>query len=148
MLAFLSKNLNKRVHQLIMCASDMDAKDYVTLKIPKELADEIDSLIGKKGFRSRAEVTKEALRHFLLDYPRHPTLEHFNLDEQGIRILDHSLATSNSPKGRIIDVYFKPDKALCAYCESTDCHHVEFALGLPEVKEMFRKKGWALPDLE
>ena len=34
---------------------------YVTLKIPQQLADEIDALIGKHGFTSRAEIAKEAI---------------------------------------------------------------------------------------
>ena len=71
-----------------------------------------------------------------------PGLEHFNLDENGVRILDPSLATPNSPKGRIIDVYFKPKKILCEYDESSDCRHVKYALGLPVVQEILKKKGW------
>ena len=38
--------------------------DYVTIKIPKELADQIDQIIqaGKLGYRSRAELVTEATR--------------------------------------------------------------------------------------
>jgi metal-responsive CopG/Arc/MetJ family transcriptional regulator len=38
--------------------------DYVTLKIPKALADEIDQMIESKtlGYRSRAEIVNDALR--------------------------------------------------------------------------------------
>jgi len=45
------------------------SKDYVTLKIPKELAIEIDDLVGKHGFTSRAEIAKEAIRRLLQQYP-------------------------------------------------------------------------------
>ncbi|MGA2683281.1 MAG: ribbon-helix-helix domain-containing protein [Candidatus Bathyarchaeia archaeon] len=40
-------------------------EDYVTLKIPKALADEIDQIIksGKLGYRSRAEMVNDAIRH-------------------------------------------------------------------------------------
>lgn len=41
---------------------------YVTVKIPKRLADEVDGLIGKHGFTTRAEIAKEALRRLLLLY--------------------------------------------------------------------------------
>jgi len=41
---------------------------YVTLKIPQQLADEIDALIGKHGFTSRAEIAKEAIRRLLEQY--------------------------------------------------------------------------------
>ena len=38
--------------------------DYVTIKIPKALADEIDQIIesGTLGYRSRAELVSEAIR--------------------------------------------------------------------------------------
>jgi len=39
-------------------------EDYVTLKIPKALADEIDQIIQSKtlGYRSRAELASDAIR--------------------------------------------------------------------------------------
>ena len=42
---------------------------YVTVKIPKNLAKEIDNTIKKRvlGYRSRAELTNEAIRRHLLD---------------------------------------------------------------------------------
>lgn len=42
---------------------------YVTLKIPHSLADPMDKLVGKFGFKSRAEIAKEAIRKLLLEYP-------------------------------------------------------------------------------
>lgn len=42
--------------------------DYVVIKIPKDLAIPVDGLIGKFGFRTRAEIAKEALRALLLRY--------------------------------------------------------------------------------
>jgi len=71
-------------------------------------------------------------------------LEHFNVDEKGVRILDRSLTSNNSPKGRIIDVYFKGKTAYCEYDESSDCKHIEYALSLPVVQEILKKKGWKL----
>lgn len=119
---------------------------YVTLKIPKELADAIDTILGKMGFRTRAEFTKEAIRKLLTEYkarlPALPIISHFNLDEDGVKILDRSLATKNSPSGRIIDVYFKQNKIWCEYCQSEDCRHIQYALTIPKVKEILRKKGW------
>jgi metal-responsive CopG/Arc/MetJ family transcriptional regulator len=39
-------------------------EDYVTVRIPKQLADEIDEIIRSKtrGYRTRAEMVKEAIR--------------------------------------------------------------------------------------
>ena len=36
--------------------------EYVTIKLPKILVDEIDKILEKKGFKSRAEFVKEAIR--------------------------------------------------------------------------------------
>ena len=41
---------------------------YACVKIPKNLAEEVDRLIGKLGFTSRAEIVKDALRRALLVY--------------------------------------------------------------------------------
>jgi len=38
---------------------------YVTVKIPHNLASEVDKIVGKSGYTSRAEVVKQALRDFL-----------------------------------------------------------------------------------
>jgi hypothetical protein len=62
-------------------------------------------------------------------------MSHFNLTADGVRVLDPSLHW-------IVDVHFKPDKAWCSYCESENCNHVKFALGLGEVQKILKKKGW------
>jgi len=123
--------------------------EYTTVRLPKELMEEIDNILkrGVMGYKSRAEFIKEAIREKLKTIPREILeqlpLEHFNLSENGIRILDRSLANEHS-RGRIIDVYFKPDKVLCEYCESTRCQHVKFALDLPEVQKILHTKGWKI----
>jgi Arc/MetJ-type ribon-helix-helix transcriptional regulator len=124
--------------------------EYTTVRLPKELMEEIDNILkrGVMGYKSRAEFIKEAIREKLKTIPREILeqlpLEHFNLSENGVRILDRSLANEHS-RGRIIDVYFKPDKVLCEYCESTRCQHVKFALDLPEVQKILHTKGWKIP---
>jgi len=47
-------------------------KSHVTVKIPIELIEEIDAIVGKFGFRSRGEFVKEAVRK-LLDHYRNIT---------------------------------------------------------------------------
>jgi hypothetical protein len=44
-------------------ANSANNADYVTVRIPRELADEIDQIIqsGILGYRSRAEIASEAL---------------------------------------------------------------------------------------
>ena len=127
----------------------MSTDEYTTVRLPKELMEEIDNILkrGVMGYKSRAEFIKEAIREKLRTIPREILeqlpLEHFNLSENGVRILDRSLANKHS-RGRIIDVYFKPDKVLCEYCESTRCQHVKFALDLPEVQKILHTKGWKI----
>ena len=41
---------------------------YDSVKIPGDFAEEVDMLLGKHGFISRAEIVKEALRDLLLKY--------------------------------------------------------------------------------
>jgi metal-responsive CopG/Arc/MetJ family transcriptional regulator len=46
----------------------MTEENYVTVKIPSDLASDVDGLVGKHGFKTRAEIVKEALRKLLQDY--------------------------------------------------------------------------------
>lgn len=43
---------------------------YVNVKLPEELSNEVDKLIGHHGFVSRAAIVKEALRKMLPDYQK------------------------------------------------------------------------------
>ena len=129
----------------------MSTDDYTTVRLPKELMEEIDDIIkrGMRGYKSRAEFIKEAIRRRFeelesLPPPKPlPPLEHFNLNESGVRVLDRTVSNSSSD-GRIIEVYFNPDKVVCEYCESQNCRHVKFALAIPEVQKILRKKGWKI----
>ncbi len=44
--------------------------EYVTIKLPSEIVDEIDSYVGKKGYSSRTEVVKDALRDWFSKHPQ------------------------------------------------------------------------------
>ena len=46
------------------------SNECTTLRLPKELVDEIDKIVGKHGFTSRAEVAKEAIRKLLQEYQK------------------------------------------------------------------------------
>ncbi len=48
--------------------------EYVTIKLPEEVAKQIDKLIGKHGFDSRADVVKDALRQFFEKHPETKTI--------------------------------------------------------------------------
>jgi len=120
----------------------MSGESHVTVKIPRELVEEMDKLLGKHGFRSRGEIAKEAIRRFMENYKdilEAPVLADLNLNEHGVQIAE---IQGNKIVG-VAQIYFKPpNKVLCEKDESSDCRHVKFALELPEVQEILRKKGW------
>jgi len=125
---------------------------YRGITLQRELVDKIEEYIKmhpEMGYKSIADFITDVIREKCFELkiltltPELPLLEHFNINEEGVRILDRSLANHTS-KGRIIDVYFKPDKVLCEYCGSDNCKHVEFALSLPEVRRILSKKGWEI----
>jgi Arc/MetJ-type ribon-helix-helix transcriptional regulator len=123
--------------------------EYTTVRLPKEIMDEIDQIIkrGTRGYKSRAEFIKEAIRKRFEELQtaqsitKLPPLEHFNIDQNGVRVLDRTLS-SKTTGGRIIDVYFKPDSVWCEYCQNSNCKHTRFALELVEVQNILDKKGW------
>ena len=51
--------------------------EYVTVRIPKELADELDEILqsGIHGYRSRAEIVNEATRLRLETLTLHSTMK-------------------------------------------------------------------------
>jgi len=122
--------------------------DYTTIKLPNDLVSSMDKLIGTYGFKSRAEIVKEALRDLLAQYKTPNTIEqprydHFNMGVHGVRITDRQLH-------RIADIRFSPEGIYCELDESESCGHIDFALTVPEIKEIIRnkrKEGWKLPDI-
>jgi hypothetical protein len=131
----------------------MPMEKYRGVSLQRELINKIEEYIKthpERGYKSLADFITDAVREKCEDLkilvptpPELPTLEHFNICEDGVRILDRSLPNEHS-KGRIIDIYFKPENAWCEFCESTSCKHVEFALSLPEVQKILREKGWKI----
>jgi hypothetical protein len=128
----------------------MPVDRYRGVSLQRELVDRIEEYVKthpETGYKSMADFVTDAVRKRCEDLnilPPKPILEHFNLTENGVTILDRSL---NPPKGALVDVYFKPDaknrlQARCQYDETDDCSHVKFALDLPEVQEILKQKGW------
>lgn len=129
----------------------MPMEKYRGVSLQRELINRIEEYIKahpEMGYKSLADFITDAVREKCEDLkilvptpPELPTLEHFNVWEEGVRILDRNL---NKPRGLIVDVYFKPENAWCEYCESTSCKHVQFALTIPEVQKILKRKGWPL----
>jgi len=129
---------------------------YRGITLQRELVNKIEEYIKahpEMGYKSLADFITDAVREkceqlkILTPTPELPQLEHFNISENGVRILDRSLANGYS-RGRIIDVYFKPEGAWCEHCQTNNCKHIQFALTIPKIREIIWKKraeGWNLP---
>jgi len=118
---------------------------YTTIKLPNDIVIEMDQLIGKHGFTSRAEIIKDALRELLTHHKNSdlPRFEHFNIDPDGARITDRKLHM-------IADIYFKPEGIFCDLDKTEKCEHIDFALTVPKIQDIIKQKtkeGWKLPDV-
>ena len=117
--------------------------DYVTVRIPKELSQEADKLIGKKGFKSKAEIVKVALRELLDNYGADKHFQMLNRTSDGVKIRDVRL-------GQVADIKITPEGIYCPICDASNCEHIRFALDQPDIKNLIgrkKKEGWKLPDI-
>ena len=128
----------------------MPMDKYRGISLQKELVGTIENYIKahpEMGYKSLADFVTDAIREkceklgiFTVESAL-PPLEHFNISENGVRVLDRALGNGTA-RGRIIDVYFTPETVLCEYCDSSSCRHVQFALSIPAVQKIVQEKGW------
>ena len=125
---------------------------YRGVSLQRELVNLIEEYIKahpEMGYKSLADFVTDAVREkceelkILTPAAELPPVEHFNISENGVRILDRTIKNGVS-NGRIIDVYFKPDGIWCEYCGTDNCRHVEFALNIPKVRKILIEKGWPI----
>jgi len=72
-----------------------------------------------------------------------PRFEQVNCDPNGVKIHDREIQDT-------VQVYFKPTGVRCGYDDSSQCSHITFALSIPAVANIIRKRrseGWQLPDI-
>lgn len=131
---------------------------YRGLSLHKDLVGVIEDYINshpEMGYKSLADFATDAIREkceklgIFLPKPELPVLEHFNVSESGVRVLDRALA-NHSTSGRIVDIYFRPAGIWCDYCQADSCRHIDFALTVPSIQSVVikkRKEGWKLPDV-
>lgn len=88
------------------------------------------------GLRNDTEVLRAIVNDYWREHKEEfpAILEHFNLNEDGVLVKDENA-------GFIFQVSFKPQGIKCE-CGVTKCKHTEFALAMPKVQEILRKKGW------
>lgn len=89
---------------------------HVRLKLTGEMAHRFEVVKNKHQFKSNTDLVRLLINkeYDSLSETSFP-LEHFNLDENGVLIRDPAL---NPPRGRIIQVFFKPDGPECCGLES------------------------------
>ncbi|MDR0372961.1 MAG: ribbon-helix-helix domain-containing protein [Nitrososphaerota archaeon] len=112
--------------------AEKERKDgYSTIRVPQEFATEIDKLIGKHGFTSRAEIVKEAVRQFLQKYDPH--LSMINHNNNGVKIRDIKL-------NQVADIQITPKGIYCPVCDASNCEHIRFTLMQSDIINIIKKR--------
>lgn len=109
----------------------------VYLRLHGELKDRFLAIKDHLGLKNDTEVCRNIINDYWTRNRNsfQPKLRHFNLNPQGILVLDPEV-------DRLIQIYIKPDSILCGHCNVGNCKHTIFALSQPDVQELLRKKGW------
>ena len=105
-------------------------KKYVSISLHADLVRKVDEVIdtGGKGYDTRAEVVKDAIRRFLEQLEAEQRMEHLNVYEDHVIVRDNVL-------NRTVFVYLRNGVMTCDLCESNDCLHTRYVQTLPQVKE-------------
>ena len=117
-------------------------KVRIRLDLSDQEAENFLYIQSKLGLKNSTEVVRFLIRKES-EKVREQYFEHYNLDENGVKVTDHRLR-------RIVDVFFRPDGIWCDYHKTNQCCHIDFALGVPVIQKILRKKreeGWNLPDV-
>ena len=122
----------------------MPVDRYRGVSLSRELVDRIEEFINnhpERGYKSLADFVTEAVRkrceelNILVPIsPEQPELEHFNVYEDHVTVIDHK-------NRRIANVFFRNKTVFCDVCEEKNCEHVKYALKLPRVWKALEKKG-------
>jgi len=111
---------------------------YVRLK--GEAAKKFKAIKKHMGLENDSEVVRSLITWYYQQLPpERPELEHFNVAEDHVTVMDHK-------RKMYADVYFRGNKVFCQLCSDEDCEHVEYALNIPKLQKLLRKKGWVIED--
>lgn len=69
--------------------------------------------------------------------PKPPALEHFNVNEDHVMVIDHK-------RRMFADVYLRNDHVYSELYEEEDCKHVKYALSLSKVQKALERNGWVI----
>ena len=137
----------------------MPVDKYRGVSLHKDLVGTIEEYIKthpEMGYKSLSDFITDAIREkceqlgIFLPKPEFPVLEHFNLNDTGVRILDRSPCHQVKSSGKVIDIHFRPEGDPGQPTASqTVAVTSTFALtvrAIGEVVEKKRKEGWKLPE--
>ncbi len=114
----------------------MANENWRTIKIPKELAEQIESIMTKEGFNNKADFINQAIRELLQKYTN-SRLEYANFDDDVIRLIDN-----HKPRGTpFVEIVLNGKELHCKTCQSKACEHIEHAWKEPKIKRQLKEKG-------
>ncbi len=127
-----------------------EEQDFRGVSLKRGLVEEVARFVDTHPeYKSIADFVHEAVRVRMEEIRKShiekplPRFEHFNKGTNGVRITDRKLH-------RIADISFKPTGIFCELDQSDNCEHIDFALTIPEIQAIIRKKrkeGWKLPEV-
>jgi len=118
----------------------MPKPGWKSISLPEEMVEEIDRVIQQRpelGYKSVGSFVTSAVRRMIEETG--PALEHFNVYEDHVTVIDRRRRT-------LVNVYFRNGNVYCDVCEEKDCEHVQYALSIPKVEQALREKGWAIEE--
>ena len=124
---------------------------YRGISLQRALVDKIEEFINnhpERGYKSLADFVTDAVRKrceelkiLVPTMPEPPELEHFNVYEDRVTVIDHK-------RRRIANVFFRNNNVFCDVCETKNCRHIEYVLKLPKVVKILSEKGWVIDEDE
>ena len=118
----------------------MPQPGWKSISLPEEMVEEIARIIRERpelGYKSVSSFVIAAIRRLIEETK--PTLEHFNVYEDHVTIIDHK-------RRRLVNVYFRNGRIYCELCQETECPHTQYALNIPKIQEALREKGWIIKE--
>ncbi len=103
---------------------------YVSISLHADLMMKVDEVIDKggRGYDTRAEVVKDAVRRFLEQLEAEQRMDHLKVYENHIIVRDNVI-------NKTIFVYLRNSTMTWDLYESNDCLHTRYVQTLPQVKE-------------
>ena len=120
----------------------MPKPGWKSVSLPEEMVGEIDGVIEQRpglGYKGVGSFVISTVRRMIGE--TRPALEHFNVYEDHVTVIDHRRRT-------LADIYFRDGNVYCELCEEKECEHVQYALSIPKIEQALREKGWAIEEGE